>query len=467
MKATVAPDEDNKVKLSVEVDEAELSQEIDQAFRKLSSQVNIPGFRPGKAPRQIIEARLGAGVAREEAVRSAIPRYYEQAVLQTNIEPIAPPEIDITDGWESGPLLFNAVVEVMPHLDLQGYRDLKVSIDPISVSEEEVDQRLERLRDQFGHLEEVTRPAKEKDHIRIDIRGSQNGQAVEGITAEDYVYELGSASLVEGLDEKLEGSKAGDIFEFTSPVSGVETSFKVLVKDVKEKILPELNDEFASEASEFDTLEELRNDVATKLDELKKLQARLALNDNIVRELIKLVDQDPPKALVDQEIERRAHDLGHRLESEGASLQDYLNATQTTQEQLIQNLTATSIEAVKADLALRAVAEDLRIEVSDSELDTEIERLALNYEQKPKQFRRELENNNQIEALRGDIKKGKALTWLIDNIELIDTQGNVVDLKSLEILKPDDSELEQDENPLDKKEENNATVLNESSEKAQ
>ena len=277
MKTSVETLEGNKVRLSVEVDEDEFEAAVDSAFKRIANEIKIPGFRPGRAPRKLLEARLGTGVAREEALREALPGYYADAVRAHEVDVIAAPEIDITDGEESGPVAFDAVVEVRPQITLAGYTDLEVEIPSPVPSEEEIDAQIERLRDQFGELETVDRPAREGDHVRIDIAGSVGGEAVEGLTADDYLYPVGSSGIVPEIDEQLTGAKVGDILEFDAahpdPDEDGELHFRVLVKEVKEKVLPEVNDEWVNEASEFDTVVELRADYLDRMTRVRSATA--------------------------------------------------------------------------------------------------------------------------------------------------------------------------------------------------
>ncbi|HEX4906059.1 MAG TPA: trigger factor [Acidimicrobiales bacterium] len=436
MKSTVEALEGNKVKLSVEVDAAEIDKAIDGAFKRIAREVKIPGFRPGKAPRAILEARLGIEMARQEALREALPEWYAQAVMDNDVDVIAPPEIDITAGAEEGEVAFDAVVEVRPKINVAGYQSLRVPVPSPAATDEDVDAQLERLRGQFGELKTVERPAADGDHVSIDIAGSIHDEPIEGLTADDYLYEVGSASIVPEMDEHLRGAKVGDILVFDAehpdPDEEHAISLRILVKEVKEKVLPDLDDEWANEASEFETVEALREDFRTRIGAVKRVQAQLALRQGVIAELVKLVDDEPPEALVDMEVDRRARDLIHRLQHQGASVEQYLMATGKSGEDLTEELKEQALEAVKADLALRAVIEAEGITADDDEVDAEIERLAQQLEQKPEKLRKELERGGQIEAVRSDVTRGKALEWLADHAEVVDEDGNVIDRALLE-----------------------------------
>jgi trigger factor len=438
MKSSVEPLEGNKVKLSVEVDEAEFDKAIDAAFRKIGRQTRIPGFRPGKAPRRLLEARFGTEVAREEALRDALPDYYIKAVEAEAVDAIAPPEIEITGGQESGPVQFEAVVEVRPQVSVAGYQGLRVIVPSPDVTDEEVDRQLDRLREQFGELKEVGRPAKDGDHLTVDLKGYRHDETIEGLTADDFLYEVGSGAVVPELDEQLRGAKPGDILKFNAtPPDQEEVSFQVLVKDVKEKVLPEVTDEWASEASEFETVDALKDDIRTRLGAVKRVQAQLSLREQVVDALVDLVSEEMPEPLINEEMQRRAHDLEHRLAAQGATVEQYLEATGRSLDELRGDLHEAATRAVKADLALRAVADAEGLEASDEELDGEIERIAQAAGQKPAAVRKQLDRNDQLPAVRSDIRKGKALAWLTEHVEIADEEGRTIDRAELMTPRPD------------------------------
>ncbi len=431
MRAQVQPAEGNKVKLSVEVAEEEFEKTLESTFRKLSREVRLPGFRPGKAPRKVLEARMGAGAVRREAIQEAVPDLYAEAIREHDVDAIAPPQIDITSGSESGPVSFDALVEVRPHVSVAGYQGLQVTVPSLSVSEEEVDSQVDRLRGQFAELVSVARPATDGDHVTIDIKGTRHGQTVEGLTADDYLYEVGSGSIVPALDDELRGARAGDIFKFNAEVGDQEATFQVLVKEIKQKVLPEVTDEWASDASEFDTVAELLGDLRNRIAAVKRMQAQLALRESALASLTALVQDAPPEVLVEEEVRRRLHELMHRLDSRGTELAQYLEASGLDQESMLQELSESARRAVQADLALRAVADAEGIDVTEEEVDNEIDRLAEALEKKPAEVRRQLERADRLGEVRSDIRSTKALTWLLDNVELVDADGEAVNRAEL------------------------------------
>jgi trigger factor len=427
--------DDNKVKLHVAVPATEFEKDIDAAFRKLAREVKIPGFRPGKAPRRLLEARLGSDLAREEALRDALPRYYAEAIESEQLDTIAPPEIDITAGEDAGDVEFDAVVEVRPVVELASYDGLRVTLPDPSVDDETVDSQIDALRDRFADLEDSAAPLSAGDYAQIDIKGYVHDEVVDALTATDFLYEVGSGMVVPELDAELTGKRAGDILKFTGELperfgerAGDQVAFQVLVKEGKRKVLPEVSDEWASEASEFDTVGELRADIRKRLELVAKLQAQMAVRDKVLDALADLVDIELPDALVQSEMERRLHDLAHRLEAQGATIPQYLAATGQEEQAFVAQVRETAERAVRADLAVRAVVAQEGISATDEEYDEEIERLAERLEEKPAKVRRDLDRRGVAEAVRSDIARGKALRYLVDHADVVDDAGNSLDL---------------------------------------
>ncbi|MCU1499159.1 MAG: Trigger factor [Acidimicrobiales bacterium] len=439
MKSTVEPVEGNKVKLAIEIDSAEFEHEVDAAFKRIAREVRIPGFRPGKAPRKLLEARIGTEAARGEALDFSVRRFYAEAVEEHDVDVIAAPEIDITAGRDEGDVAFEAVVEVRPIVMVGGYDSLRITIESPEVSPEEVDERVDRLRQSFAKLEPVDRSAAEGDHVTIDVAGRQDGEALEGLTAEDYLYEVGSASVVPELDEQLTGAGVGDVLEFTADhpdPSEEPVDFTITVKEIKEKVLPEADDTFAAEASEFETLDELKADLVKRLGMVKKIQGRMAIQQKTAEALAELVNEDVPDALVNSEMQQRLEDLAMRLQAQGIDVEQYLASTGQDQGAFIEELRETAAQGVKVDLALRAVVEAEQIEVSDDELEAEYASVAERVGQKVAQVRKQLERNGQVAAVRSDLRKRKALEWLTEQVELVDEGGNTIDRASLEVEPP-------------------------------
>jgi trigger factor len=435
MRATAAPAEGNRVRLSVELDESEVDEALNSTVRRLARDVRVPGFRPGRVPRPVLEARMGGAEAlRQQAISDALPDLYARAVVDTEVDPIAAPEIDITSGEGGGPLTFDALVEVRPTVSVAGYGGLVVTVPGIDVTDEDVDAQIDRVREQSGELEVVSRPAHDGDYVSIDLHGTRS--AGDDLDVEDYLYEVGSGSDIPGLDDQLRGSAVGDILQFSAALPGPEgteqdTSFRVLVKEIKEKVLPEPTDAWAAEASEFDTVAALRDDLEGKLRQVKVMQAQMALRSQALAALVELVQDDPPEALIDTEVRERLHDLGHRLEQRHISLEQFLQASGRDRDGLLAELQSEADRAVRADLALRALADAENMEVTDEDLDAAVAEMAAQAGTTGADLRRRLDRAGRLPAVRSDQRKAKALEWLLDHVALVDEEGKPVDRDDL------------------------------------
>ena len=447
MRSTSEALEGNRVKLTVEIDEEELRGAVDETIRRLQKEVAVPGFRPGKVPRRLLEVRLGAEAIRAEVIRHALPDYYAQAVEEADIDTIAAPEIDITSGEDAGALAFDAVVEVRPKVSVAGYEGLVVTLPPLEPTDLEIAARVDRLREQFAQLSEVERPARDGDLVTVDVHGVRDGEVAEGLSADDFVYEVGTGGIADGADEQLRGKKAGDIVEIDAPqLKGGAGQLRLLVKQVREKVLPEANDEWASDASEFDTLEELRSHLADNLSSLKKLEARLFLRERVVEALAELVADEMPVTLVAGDVARAREALAHRLAERGLTIDEYLEASGQDPAELDAEFERQAVSQVRADLALRSLAEAEGIVVDDQDLAAQIERLASQTNQDARSLAARLARTGGLEQLRSDVRNEKAVAWLVNSVDIVDEQGAPMDRTLL--LEAVDSE-EEDANRAD------------------
>lgn len=439
MKSTVEPVEGNKVKVIVQVDESEFEPSVAAAWREIAKEVRLPGFRPGKAPRKLLEKQFGSDYARGEALNKAVPEFYSRAVIEQDVDVIAAPELDITEGQETGDITFEAVVETRPEVQVAGYDGLRIEVPAPQASDEEIDEQIDRLRAQYGELTEVDRAAADTDYVTVDISGTQDGEEVDGLTADDYLYLVGSGMIATEFDEHLTGASAGDDIEFQADHPDPEqdkVDFKVAVKNVKERVLPELTDEWVADATEFDSVQELREDTRERLSATRETETRVAVRTNIGVELAKLVDIDAPEALVSSEMQARLQNLAMQLQSRGIRLEDYLQITGREPEAFTEELKEASEEAVKVDLALRAVVESEQLQATDEEVDEEIEMLIGDAEITLEAAREELQSGGQMSAVRSDVSKRKALEWLVEHSEVVDTDGAAIEPGLLAL--PDD-----------------------------
>ena len=437
MKSTVETLEGNRVKVSVDIDAEEFEEKLDEAFRKLARQVRLPGFRPGKAPRRVLEARLGPQAARGEALSDAVPEYYAQAVVDHDVDVIAAPEIDITSGAEEGPVSFDAVVEVRPLITITGYDQLTAEVPSPEPTAEEISQQVDQLRKQFGELAPVSRPAIDGDNVTMDIYGSYNGEEVEGLTVDDYAYEVGQGAVVPEIDDELRGSKAGEILEFNAkhpdPDEDGLLRFRILIKEVQETVLPDFDDEFAQEASEFDTAEELRADVTEHIAEHKRADALASLANQVGEQLAEVVIDDIPEALVDAEVEHHLRTLQMRLASQGVEIDAYLEAIGQTLEEMAEALREPALLEAKTDLALRAVAAAESIEATDEDVDLELAMLAAQVGQTVDELKSSVfaDDESRLKGVRLDAKMRRTREWVLERVEIKDPDGNPIERSSL------------------------------------
>ena len=436
MKSTVETLDDNRVKLSVEVDEETFDVAVDAAFKRIAKEVRMPGFRPGKAPRRLLEAQFGSAVGREEALREAMPEYYAQAVIEHDVDVVAPPEIEITGGQEDGPVQFDAVVEIRPSVSAAGYDGLRVEIPNPVASDEEIDEQIDNLRRNFAELSVVERPAADDDHVTIDIEATHGDEPVPGLTTTDYDYLLGSGAVVPEIDENLRGASAGDEVEFSAdhpdPEEEEPLQFSITVKEVKEAVLPDLDDEFAKANSEFETVEDLRADMADRMNTMRIQQANMAVQQNTAEALAALVTDEIPESMIENEINARIQDLVQRLQQQGMDVGAYLEAVGQTAESLAAEFREPAEQAVKVDLALRSVADLQGLVPDDDRIDEVIAEMAGPSGQDPDELKARLAEVGQISALRADLAKQAAMEWLTDNVELVDEDGEAIDREALE-----------------------------------
>ncbi|MHB8465543.1 MAG: trigger factor [Acidimicrobiales bacterium] len=439
MQSTVEPLEGNKVKVSVAVEAAELDKAMEVTAKKLAREVRMPGFRPGKVPRRVLEARLGHGALRQEALKDSLPDFYASAVREHDVDVIAAPEIDITEGEEDGDLRFDAVVEVRPIVAIPGYAGLQITVERPDATDEDVARQVDRLRSNDATVEDVSRPAKDGDVVTIDLGMTAEGSSPQ--TANDYSYTVGSDE-IPGIDEQLQGARTGEILKFTTESSsGLEIAYQLLVKAVREKRLPELTDAWVADQTEFAAVAELEADLRTRITDVRRVQSALQLRERAIESLVELVAEDAPQPLIDAEVERRLHDLGHRLEGQGVTLGQYLGAIGQEPEAFIEELRAAAVPAVKADLALRALADAEAIEATEEDVDNEIARVAERTGRSAASVRSDLVTADQLPAVRSDIRKSKALVWLTEHVDVVDPGGQPIDRAELE---PDASHEHED-----------------------
>jgi trigger factor len=426
MESTVEESGRHTVVLTVEVPPEEFARDLDRAYRRISQQVKIPGFRKGHVPRRIIDAQIGHDAVMQEFIEDSIPQYYSKAVREHELAPIADPEISLEKTDEGQTLVFSATVEIRPRLQLDDWREVVMGVeapDP-AVTDADVDEFVDRLRDRFSEVETVGHPAHRGDYVLADIRASVHGEELPDLTLTDHLYEVGAGSIVEELDEELVNSSAGQILKFNATLperfgerAGQEVTFQVLVKEVKAKRLPAADDEFAKMASEFDTMDELRADLREKLADAKAADARGVYRDRILQALVDHVDVDLPDRLVDHETEHRVEEATRRAERAGLTLDQVLASQDWDELRFRSDARAHAIRAITQDLVLEAVARREGITVTPEEIAQAVAELAQALGRDPKEVARSIERSGQVTSLAGDIIRTKALDLLVDTAE--------------------------------------------------
>ena len=425
MRSTLEPVEPTKVRINVVVEPDELRPAIDRTARRLSREVRVPGFRKGKVPRQVIEARIGRDALLAEAIEhEAVPEFYAKAIEELGVQPLSRARVEPPDYTDGEPLEFSATFDVKPELDLPPYRGIEVERPDLEVTDEHVDAQLERLRERTAQLEVIGRPLAKGDFAQIDLRATRHTEEIPELTRTDFLYEVGSGTVVPQLDEELEGKRKGDILRFNAELPEAageelavqEVTFQVLVKEAKAKVLPKLDDDFAQESSEFDTLEELRADLRQKLEEAAKAQVDSELETRVLQAYLDMVEVPLPESLVHDELHYRANRFAQQLAMMGVTFDQWLQATEQTREDVEADLRAQAERAVKAQLVLEALAAAEEMETTDEEVEAEIHRQAQRVGRDPEEVRGALTERGDG-MIRGDILRSKALAFLVEHAE--------------------------------------------------
>ncbi|GAA2068369.1 trigger factor [Williamsia deligens] len=432
MKSTVEQLSPTRVKLNVEVPFEELEGDFARAYKSLAQQVRIPGFRPGKAPAKLIEARVGRDSVLAQVVNDALPAKYSQAIAETETTPIGQPEIDLAELEYGKSITFTAEVDVRPEITLPDYSSLTVEVDPVEVDDAAVDEQFEALRARFGTLTGVERPAKDGDFVSIDLAATVDGAPVEEASTEGLSHEVGSGQLIDGLDEALVGMSTGEEKTFTTTLvagehSGEQADVTVTVKSVKERELPEADDDFAQMASEFDTVDELRADLRERVGRSKRAEQASAVRDAVLEKLLAAVEIPVPEKVVEAEADGQMHQVVHAFDHDDAKVDEFLAAQGTTREDWEGEARAAAETAVKTQLLLDAVAEQQETTVGQDELTQQIIFQAQRYGMQPQDFIQQLQQADQLGAIYADIRRSKALAGIVGQVTVTDTTGASVD----------------------------------------
>ena len=418
MKSSVENLSPTRVRFDISIEFNEMSEHVADAYKKVASQVNIPGFRKGKVPPAMIDQRVGRGAVLDEAINAALPDFYTQAAREHKIAVIGRPEVDIKEFVDNEKLNFTIEVDVRPEIKLPDFSSIEIKVDDVAVTQAEIDEQVDSLRARFGTLHIVERAAKTGDFASIDLVAKVNGEEVEGGTANDISYEVGSNSMVEGLDEAVVGLNSGESKVFETTLLGMQEgetgSVTVTVKSVKERELPALDDAFAKLASEFDTLAELKEDIAKRLERVKALEQGAQARDKLVDKLLSELEIPVPDKIVEEEIhahlerEGRLDDAEHRAEVDRDTRQMF-----------------------KQDFLLDEVVKTEAVEVTEIELTEYVMRTASRYGMAPQDFANRVTQSGGINQMLAEVARAKALANILNRVSVVTESGKKVDLEAL------------------------------------
>ncbi|MEU5641618.1 trigger factor [Streptomyces milbemycinicus] len=434
MKSAVETLNPTRVRLTVEVPFEELKPSLDAAYKKINQQVTVPGFRKGKIPARVIDQRFGRGAVLEEAVNDALPKFYTEAVNEGELNPLGQPEVDITELKDNELLAFTAEVDVRPAVEIPDYSGIEVTVDSVEVSDEDIDKAVEQLRDRFATTSAVERAAAEGDIVVVDLEAKVEGEVLEDGVATGVNYTIGSGELLEGIDEAVTGLEAGGSATFTSELKGgsakgKEAEVSVKVSEVKARELPELDDDFAQLASEFDTLEELRGDTRGRLERSKKFDQATQAQEKVLDALLELVEVPIPEKLLEDEIQTRKHNLEHhQLGQMGLTLDAYLEMQEKTAEEFEAELKEQAEKGIKTQFVLDELVNKEKLSVGQEELTEHLMRRAQSSGMSPDQFAQAVVEGGQVPMLVGEVARGKALAVVVEAAKVVDDKGETVDL---------------------------------------
>ena len=436
MKSAVETLSPTRAKLTVEVPFEELKPSLDAAYKKIAQQINIPGFRRGKVPPMVIDRQVGRGAVLDEAINDVLPTKYVEALQENDLQPLAQPEIEVTKFEDNEALEFTAEVDIRPEITVPDYDGLEAEVEDVEVTDADVEEQVQALRERFGTLSDVERAAADGDFVVIDLKATKDGEVLEGAEVAGMSYQVGRGGMLDGLDEALTGMSAGDEKTFTSQLVGgdlvgEEVEVTVAVSQVQEQELPEVDDDFAQLASEFDTAEELTADVRERLGRGKRLEQAAAARDAVLEVLLDKVEVPLPETMVTDELNARRQNIEQQLAYAGITMEKYLEDEGQTVEEFEAELDRRVRDAVAAQFILDEIAKKEELGVEQNELSQHLVRRAQQSGQDPQEFANHMFEHNHIPDLVQEILRGKALATIVETAVVKDASGNVVELKNL------------------------------------
>ncbi|HEX6931635.1 MAG TPA: trigger factor [Streptosporangiaceae bacterium] len=431
MKTDVEELSPTRVRLTVEVPFDELKASLDHAYREVGRQVRIPGFRPGHVPRQVLDQRVGRGAVLEHAINEAVPEFYAKAVQDAHVTALGQPEVEITKLDDGTEIAFTAEVDVRPSFEMPDLADVHVVVDDADVSPDQVEEYLGALRERFASLRAASRPAQSGDFVSIDLSAQVDGKPVEDAQATGVSYEIGSGTMLDGLDEALEGLSADETATFQTELAGgqlagSQADVTVTVRSVKVKDLPELDDDFAQSASEFNTVGELRSNTRKQMEAMRKAGQAGQARDRAIEALLTRIDMPLPEAIVDHEIEHRRESLQRDLDQAGLTMESYAESRQLSPADVEKELGDEVRQSVKARFILDQLAEQEDLTVEQDEIGQYITQLAYQSGISPDQFARQLTSSGQLSAVVGDVLRSKAADVVAERVKVTDESGRKV-----------------------------------------
>ena len=432
MKSNVEQLSPTRVRIEVQVPFTELEPDFQRAYKELAKQVRLPGFRPGKAPAKLLEARFGREAMLEQVVNEALPSRYGQAVAESEVHPLGQPDIEVTKKEYGQELAFTAEVDVRPKIALPDLSELTVSVDPVGVSDDDVDAELESLRARFGTLTGVDRPVADGDFVSIDLSATVDGEDVPNAAAQGLSHEVGSGRLIAGLDDALVGLSVDESKEFTAKLAtgehaGHDAQVTVTVKSIKERELPEPDDGFAQLASEFDTIDELRSNLRDQVGQVKRAQQAEKIRDATMDALVEQVDVPLPEAIVQAQFDTAIHNALHSFNHDEAKFNEVLAEQGKTREEFETETRSAAESDVKRQLLLDALADDLEVKVGQDDLTERLVMTSRQYGIEPQQLFAYLQENNQLPAMLADVRRGLTIAAVVQAATVTDTDGNSID----------------------------------------
>jgi trigger factor len=424
-----------RVRLSVEVSFEELKPSLDKAYKEVAQQARIPGFRPGKVPPRVIDMRIGRGAVLTEAVNDALPEFYSKAVQEAEVFVLGQPEVEITQLEDGKELSFTAEVEVRPKFELPDFSTLTVTVDSAEVTPDDIDEYLTNLRERFASLKTAPRAAEDGDYVTMDLSASRDGELVEDAQATGLSYQVGSGTMLDGLDDALTGLSAGESATFSTELAGgeavgQEAEVTVTVQSVKVRELPELDDDFAQLASEFDTLDELREDTRKQLERMKKLQQATQARDKAIDAVVDSIDIPLPEKFVEHELTHARENIDNQLAQMNMSREDYLKSLEKTEEEFDADLVKQSERSVRVSFVLDEVARSENLSVNQAELSYFVADQAQRMGISPEYFARQLTESGQVGVAITEVLRGKAATLTAERVTVTDDKGETIDVKA-------------------------------------